>query len=168
MSTTADEHPTGKPPENRLRIENRFWEKVDYGDCDPDECWEWTASTTSNGYGRFKIDGAQNISSPAHRVAYALANDEVPGDVDAEVIRHQCHNTTCCNPAHLKAGTQAENVRDSAEDGRMADTPERVIREIRERYEDEDVSQSTLADDYDLSQPFVSRVVRGERCKYVE
>jgi len=162
VSTEQHGHPTGKPPEKRRRIENRFWAKVDYGD--PAECWEWKAAIGRN-YGQFKLGGSAAV---AHRVAYALEHDEIPGTLDAEVIRHQCHNPLCCNPDHLDPGTQAQNVRESAEAGRMADTPERVIREIRERYEGEEVSQSTLADEYDLSQPFISRVVRGERRTYVE
>lgn len=158
------EHPTGKPPEDRLRIENRFWSKVDYGDCDENECWEWTAATTYDGYGMFNV----GTSVPAHRVAYALATGKTPGNLDAEVIRHRCHTRACQNPRHLEPGTVAQNARDSLEAGRWTDTPDQVIRKIRERYEDEDVTQPELATEYGLSQGFISNLVRGEQCTHVE
>jgi hypothetical protein len=60
----------------------------------------------------------------AHRVAYQLATgttlaDEPklrPGSV---CVLHTCDNPPCCNPAHLRLGTQGENVRDAAAKGRL-------------------------------------------------
>ena len=89
-----------------------FWEKVDVRS--PDECWEWQASRSKRGYGKFGWKGEQ-IS--AHRLAWIFTNGEIPSGL---VVRHKCDNRACCNIAHLELGTQADNVRDRDERGRGA------------------------------------------------
>lgn len=91
-------------------IGKRFWSKV--AKRGPDECWLWTASFGSTGYGQFEIDGKPR---KAHRVAYMLIHGDIPSSVK---VRHSCDNPPCCNPAHLIAGTQADNVKDMVERGR--------------------------------------------------
>lgn len=44
----------------------------------------------------------------AHRVAYILTKGDIP---DGLLILHSCGNRRCCNPAHLRQGTQSENVK---------------------------------------------------------
>lgn len=66
-----------------------------------DECWEWEGGVSDSGYGMI------NITVPAHRVAYLLANGEIP---DGLVVDHTCRNRRCCNPLHLEAVTTQENV----------------------------------------------------------
>lgn len=72
-----------------------------------DECWPWCGAQYANGYGDAGITGA-------HRIAYFLANKKQPR---SKVVRHTCHNKLCCNPAHLKLGTQADNVQDAKDRG---------------------------------------------------
>jgi hypothetical protein len=88
-------------------LENRFWEKVDMQG--PDDCWEWTASTDRDGYGKFKAGKMYQ----AHRIAYYLATNEDPGDL---CVRHTCDNPPCCNPAHLRLGTNDDNAHDREEE----------------------------------------------------
>lgn len=94
----------------RLR-EMRFWSKVDMRG--PDECWDWQASVSHHGYGRFKARGGTTIHS--NRVAWALANRIDPGEL---MVLHGCDRPRCCNPNHLRLGTTADNVADMDARGR--------------------------------------------------
>lgn len=84
--------------------EDRFWEKVDRRS--DEECWEWQASLTPEGYGQFHYEGAW---IGAHRASYAMhfaAMSTVENQVD-----HLCRNRRCVNPAHLELVPRAVNTR---------------------------------------------------------
>jgi len=87
----------------------RFWAKVDM--CGPDECWPWISRKGSSGYGSFKLQGKVY---KATRVALAIDGR----DPDRLHARHHCDNPPCCNPAHLDAGTAADNMQDMLSRGR--------------------------------------------------
>lgn len=93
----------------------RFHSK--YEELTEDECWEWL-SMRDKGYGLFHINrDGRTIRLRAHRIAWMLANHEqIPDD---KVILHECNNSACVNPAHLKCGTQAQNMKQASEQGRM-------------------------------------------------
>ena len=92
----------------------RFWAKVDTRSSD--ECWNWTAYIKPDtGYGQFRLGGRLSKRLPAHVVAYILVKGNVPA---GKVVMHTCDNTVCCNPSHLKVGTQKENVDDMLAKGR--------------------------------------------------
>lgn len=91
---------------------DRLWSKVIKGG--PADCWEWTGSLDSYGYGQIGIKDIGLVL--VHRLAWVTENDqEIP---DGMVVRHTCDNRSCCNPHHLRIGTQAENVQDAVERGR--------------------------------------------------
>lgn len=103
--------------ERRENIE-RFWSRVDIKE--NNECWNWKAGRCSKGYGTFKIN--RKVLG-THRVAFALANNmfsllcrvSIP---DGLHVLHSCDNPPCCNPMHLRLGTNKENQEEKDAKGR--------------------------------------------------
>lgn len=92
----------------------RFWSKV--VKAGPDDCWEWSACKDRDGYGDFRYGpdrGSKRVR--AHRFAYELHHGSIP--VGAHIL-HRCDNPPCVNPAHLFAGSNADNVSDKMAKGR--------------------------------------------------
>jgi HNH endonuclease len=83
----------------------RFWSKVAIKG--PDECWNWLASTSSKGYGRFAATCGKN------RNAHVVAFENAIGPTKGLFVCHSCDNPPCCNPAHLWLGTNSDNQKDS-------------------------------------------------------
>lgn len=92
-----------------VRLEARFWSRVAHAD--KRGCMAWTGRLDPNGYGRIDYQGRPTL---AHRVAYELTNGPAVGGV----VMHTCDNPQCCNPDHLRLGTQADNVADMDMKGR--------------------------------------------------
>jgi len=67
-------------------------------------CWVYGNLT----YGTIKGIGA-------HRIAYERWVGPIPA---GHVVRHQCDNPPCINPAHLITGTPSQNVQDMIDRGR--------------------------------------------------
>lgn len=78
-------------------------------------CWEFMGATDKDGYGKWTITGPTG-SVPkqkhirAHQAAWSLKVGRLPRD--GEVVMHSCDNAQCCNPAHLKIGTNTTNRRE--------------------------------------------------------
>lgn len=87
----------------------RFWEKVLVKG--PNECWLWTASVNSKGYGSFGHSYKKTQS--AHKISWALAkNDGVLSDPGMHIM-HTCDVKRCVNPNHLELGTPKQNAIDA-------------------------------------------------------
>ena len=75
-------------------------------------CWEWQKSTDGR-YGQFYMWG-QKFKS--HVAAYLLWYGRT---TRKWVLRHRCNNAICCNPQHLKPGTESQNRCDTSHSGRL-------------------------------------------------
>lgn len=71
------------------------------------DCWVWTASLNSAGYGRLR-EHPSNKTLLAHRVSYEAFVGPI---ADGLVLDHLCRNRACINPVHLEAVSFKENVR---------------------------------------------------------
>lgn len=144
----------------------RFWSYVAIGQ--PNECWEWKGGCFDNGYGQFRL-GDRKVK--ANRCAYELAVGPL-GDL---LALHECDNPPCCNPAHLFAGTPADNSRDRNQKGRAAPCLLKPMRgeenpaaklcfgqvvEIRAMSQS-GYSQRAIAQHFGISQSQVGNIVRG-------
>lgn len=99
---------TGEQPGMDAKL---FWTKVRK----TETCWIWMGTLDKDGYGNYYTG---NRPHRAPRISYALAhpNQEIVG----KVVRHTCDNPACVNPAHLRLGTQKDNMRDRGARGRTA------------------------------------------------
>lgn len=109
-------------PLRRLRTtEERFWAKVDRnGPLHPamgTRCWLWTGHRLPNGRAYISLGRRGDGREYVHRFAFKLGH---PGTAlePADKVCHRCDNPSCCNPAHLFKGTQADNIHDMLAKGR--------------------------------------------------
>lgn len=99
-----------------MSLTEYFWSHINIGQ--PDECWEWQGRRKKlAGYGHF---GLGDRFLRAHRVVLILSGENLK---DSDVVLHTCDNRACCNPRHLKIGTQKENMQDMRRKGRGVDPP---------------------------------------------
>lgn len=98
----------------RPTLAERFWLRVDKRG--PDECWPWAGNINRLGYGT--VSRGASRSDRAHRVSYELNVGPIPEGMH---VLHSCDNRRCVNPAHLRTGTHAENMRDLVERKRLPD-----------------------------------------------
>lgn len=95
--------------------EERFWAKV--APAPIEQCWQWTASLSHKGYGRFLLDGKARI---APRVAYTWLVGPIPTGLQLDHLCHtndpecvggdSCLHRRCVNPWHLEPVTNRENA----------------------------------------------------------
>lgn len=98
-------------------LATRLSERVD-ASADPAACWPWLGSVGSAGYGQIKLGRGyeRHRRVGAHVAAYMVANG-LDGPPTLDVL-HNCDTILCCNPAHLRLGTHAENMREMRDKGR--------------------------------------------------
>jgi hypothetical protein len=135
------------------------------------ECWMWTGTIHSSGYGTFVLNKQQ---FQAHRVAYFIANPgeiemKAPADKTASTfVLHRCDVRPCCNPDHLFLGSIADNTRDMYAKGRgvvlrgeenpCSKFSNEDICDIRKMLSSGLYTQWDIARMYDVKQATISRI----------
>ena len=124
----------------------------------------------NRGYGRVRVGGEMY---QAHRLSCEWAHGPAPDGKDCALhAPHEiCGHKHCIAPAHLRWGTQQENVADRAVDGTQpftggesngrAKITEAQVVEIRERYAAGGVTQKVLAAEYGVTQVLIGQIIRG-------
>lgn len=145
----------------------RFWDKVEK----TETCWLWTASKFPRGYGRFRVNGADD---GAHRFSYRLHY----GDFSAGLlVCHACDVPACVNPAHLFLGTPQDNMADKMTKGRyrgvcgeaqgLSKLDEAQVRKIRKLHSESTLSYAAIGVRFGVSHATVGSVVRRETWRHV-
>ena len=147
--------------------DDRVWDYIDRSG-GPDACWPWTGAENGCGYGMAQWNKQKR---KAHRVVYELVNGQLDPDLD---VLHRCDNPPCCNPAHLRAGTHDDNMRDRDERGRTlkgeqvyrAQITADIARAIRSLYANGRTVRD-IAESHKVSYALVYAVVKRKSWKHV-
>lgn len=162
VALPEEEDPSNHWHGNRFRRHSdAYWEKLFWHRViKEDGCWGWKGPILPNGYASSAWMGR---SEGAHRISYRIHRGDIPKGV---VICHKCDNPPCCNPDHLFAGTDGDNVRDCHAKGRNRNgstklTPS-IVMEIRRLAFDGYLKQSDIGHLFGAEQATISGIVRGD------
>ena len=135
------------------------------------ECWLWTGKPNGSGYGTCRNDGEW---VGAHVATYLMFHGPLPKG--CRVVRHTCDMRLCCNPAHLIAGTYADNTRDMYERGRSmqqgethkeAKLTETDVKNIRAEFTGKRGEQARMAERYGVSRATINLILKRRNWKNV-
>jgi hypothetical protein len=145
------------------------WKKIHKGS--PSECWEWNGARSSNGYGHMRINYTDYL---VHRIVYELIKGKIP---EGLFILHTCDNRLCCNPNHLGAGTQQDNMIDMVLKSRSCPQygelnnahklEEQDIIKIKSLYASGKYYQKEIGKMFNVSQTSISLIVRNINWNYI-
>jgi hypothetical protein len=132
------------------------------------ECWNWMGGKHGVGYGC--VPASVHKSHYAHRAMYDLVVAPIEKD---QYVLHSCDNRSCVNPAHLRAGSHLENIRDMhmrnrqkggsmpGEKNPSCKFPDSLINEIRNARKN-GVKPIEIQRRYGISETHYYRVVKGD------
>lgn len=83
----------------------RLWARIPAGA--PASCWLWQGPTQVDGYGRLTCRGSW---PRVHRIVCFLFHGPPPKLAPNAI--HSCDRPLCCNPKHLRWGSQKDNYAD--------------------------------------------------------
>ena len=140
-------------------------------------CWEFQGGRSPDGYGNISIAKVYNTNRcdtyRAHRLSYYYYTLVDPASL---LVRHDCDNPCCINPAHLRLGTPADNVRDCVERGRKPRgekhwcsklTEEDVIA-MKNRLREGKETQAKIAKDFGVSPQTINHIHLGRYWKHIQ
>lgn len=161
--------PTGVYARVCRSLKERLEEKLAY----PDGLgghWLFTGTHNGSGHGFIRAEpGTEPLQLLAHRAAYMVYVGPIPEGLQ---VLHHCvpyaDDPACCNPAHLKLGTHAENMHDASLKGqalrgelspvaKLTADDVQVLRRLRR----DGWKQQELAEAFHISNGHVSLLVRG-------
>lgn len=142
--------------------DDRFWSKVAVGK--KDECWPWTGYLMPDGYGMMRDGGRMRTVA---QVALEISGRPRPAAPNNHALHADvCTTRACCNPSHLRWGSNAENVKDRERLGRnvvprgekagLAKLTEKQVLLIRNAVG----PQKEIAVEFGVSQGTVSQIKR--------
>lgn len=135
------------------------------------DCWRWTGASMVSGYGFMRVAGKRRYT---HRMAMERAlGHEIPPKRN---VLHSCDNPPCVNPAHLRLGTQADNMSDCAKRARTtrgmtnrhAKLTDQEVIEIRALLAVPGRRMEDIASRYGVSRATVSFINTGKTWKHVK
>ena len=136
--------------------------------------WLWQGATNNMGYGQIRMtDKAVYV----HRAVYATVRGQMPQDLPRSLlIRHTCDLPLCCNPDHLVAGDQRDNMQDAVARQRIAVGEQHgsakltapQVREMRERHAAGSATFAELAQEVGVSKQAVANAVRRKTWRHVQ
>ena len=108
------------------------------------DCIIWTGEVNNNGYG-------------PHREVYKKHYGVLDPNLD---VMHKCDVKRCINPLHLEQGTHSRNQRDARDRGLTPTKLDAImVDEIRRRYKEENITQTKLAIEYNVTRQTINHVV---------
>jgi hypothetical protein len=149
-------------PPRKKTFRERFEENVDRSG-GPLACHPWKLSVQTRDYGKWGAkcpSTGKRTTVLAHRVAYELAVGPIP---DGMQILHSrvCITKRCCNPRHLRPGTQTENEADKPHQSRSKRLKKSEVLEIALRHQRDGASIEALAHTFNVGKEAIRRIVRG-------
>lgn len=147
----------------------RFRDKINIPEVEND-CWEWISGVDKNGYGNFWANG-KNVR--AHRFAYQIFKGKIPKSL---LVCHSCDNPGCVNPAHLKLGTNQDNMNDMVLRNRQAKgkdiglsiLSEEQVRDILTRINNSQFKSTVeVASAYKIDSTCINKILDGTSWKHI-
>lgn len=136
----------------RKNIPTDVFKFIDMKGGDNEQCWPWKGTTNKkDGRPYFTIDRKRR---PSYAIVLELSTGRQ--QEEGQVVRHNCDNPVCCNPAHLDWGTHQDNMNDMKERERHG-LSKIVVRAILKLLS-EQRSHSDIAELYGVSRETVTAI----------